>query len=234
MKGFYAALLALSLSSVAAAQDAPPATLAPTPAYGSCLPGVAPPGAICTVVGAASVGEAAGQPISWAFYDVTSGAGRQAVSVLTAPDASGAPKVVATMPTSIDAIDNWRDEPYVVASILKRDGVDYAAMAVRSADGPTALSLTRVDAAGWTSIDSSQLWTTVPGKLTSLTRADCYVVAGDINWRSFGLRYDMMSDDGACGTAFLDLGVDQGMVKITSAMAVKPDLTPQRRRRGRR
>jgi hypothetical protein len=231
MSVLLAGLMALTLS---AAADEAPAGSVPAQSYGSCLPGVAPPGSICSVVGTASVGEVAGQPVTWSMYDVTGGAGRLAVSVLTTPDASGAQKVVATMPTTVDAMETWRDEPYVVASIIKRDGVDYVAQAMRGADGPTAFSVHRVDASGWTAIDSSQLWTTVPSKLTSLTRADCYVVAGDINWRSFGLRYDMMSDDGACGTAFLDLGVDQGAVRIVSAMAVKPDLTPQRHRRGRR
>ena len=226
-----AGLMALTLS--AAAEEAPAGSV-PLQSYGSCLPGVAPAGSICSVVGTASVGEVAGQPVNWAMYDVTGAQGRLAVSVLTTRDASGAQKVVGTMPTTIDALESWREDPYVVASIVKRDGVDYVAQAMRSADGPIAFAVHRVDASGWTAIDSSQVWTTVPGKLTSLTRSDCYVVAGDINWRSFGLRYDMMSDEGACGTAFLDLGVDQGMVKITSAMAVKPDLTPQRRRRGRR
>lgn len=233
MKGFLAAAIALSLGGVAAAQDAPAAG-AQTQSYGSCLAGVAPAGSICSVVGTASVGEVAGQPVTWAMYDVTGGAGRVAVSVLTAPDASGAPKVVATMPTTIDAMEAWREDPYVVASIVKRDDAEYVAQAMRSADGPIAFSVHRADAGGWTEIESRQLWSAVPGKLTSLTRSDCYVVAGDINWRSFGLRYDMMSDEGACGTAFLDLGVDQGAVRIVSAMAVKPDLTPQRRRRGRR
>lgn len=233
MKGFLAVAAALTLGGVAMAQEAP-ATTTPVQPYGSCLPGVAPPGSICSVVGTASVGEAAGQQVNWSMYDVTGSAGRLAVSVLTTPDASGAPKVVATMPTTIDAMESWREEPYVVASIVKREGADYVAQAMRSADGPIAFAVHHVDASGWTAIDSSQLWTTVPGKLTSLTRSDCYVVAGDINWRSFGLRYDMMSDEGACGTAFIDLGVDQGAVRIVSAMAVKPDPTPQRRRRGRR
>lgn len=229
MKGFLGIAAALSLSGAAMAQDAPPGAPAPVQTYGGCLAGVAPAGAICNVVGTASVGEVGGQQVSWALYDVTGPAGRQPVSVLIASQ-----KVVATLPTTIEAMEAWRDEPYVVASAIKRDGVDYVAQAMRGADGPTAFSVHRVEASGFTHIDSSQLWTAVPGKLTSLTRADCYVVAGDINWRSFGLRYDMMSDDGACGTAFIDLGVDQGVVKITSAMAVKPDLTPQRRRRGRR
>lgn len=235
MKGLLAAVMALSLGEAAAAQDAPMPASTPGPvAYGGCLPGAAAPGAICNVVGTASVGEVAGQMVSWALYDITGAAGRQPVSVLIAPDASGAQRVVATLPTTVEAMEGWREEPYVVASVLKRDDGDYVAQAMRGADGPTAFSVHKVDAAGWTHMDSSQLWTLVPGKLTALTRSDCYVVAGDINWRSFGLRYDMMSDDGACGTAFLDLGVDQGVVKITSAMAVKPDLTPQRRRRGRR
>ena len=234
MKGFLAVAAALTLGGVAVAQEAPAATAAPAQPYGSCLPGVAPAGSICSVVGTSSVGEVGGQQVSWAMYDVTGSGGRVAVSVLTAPDASGAQKVVATMPTTIEAMEAWREEPYVVASVVKRDDAEYVAQAMRSADGPIAFSVHRADAGGWTPIDSSQLWTTVPGKLTSLTRSDCYVVAGDINWRSFGLRYDMMSDEGACGTAFIDLGVDQGAVRIVSAMAVKPDPTPQRRRRGRR
>ena len=231
MSIWLAGLMALTLS--AAGQDAPAGSGA-AQNLGNCLAGVAPPGSICSVVGTASVGQAAGQPVTWAFYDVTSGAGRQAVSVLTTPDASGAQKVVARLPASVEALEHWRDDPYVVASIVNRGGADYAAMSVRGDDGPSAFSVHRIDASGWTPIDSTQLWTTVGSKLTSLTRSDCYVVAGDINWRSFGLRYDMMSDDGACGTAFLDLGVEEGVVRITSAMAVKPDLTPQRRRRGRR
>lgn len=229
-----AALMAMTLSAEA---DAQPAASVPVqaPSYaGACAPGAAPMGAICSVVGTASVGEAGGKPVSWAFYDMTGPQGRQALSVLTTPDASGRAQVVARLPASVEALETWRDDPYPVAAIIKRDGVDYAAMSVRGADGPSAFSVHRVDLAGWTPADSSGLWPAVGSKLTSLTGANCYVVAGDINWRTFGLRYDLMSDDGACGTAFLDLGVDEGVVKITSAMAVRPDLTPQRRRRGRR
>lgn len=229
-----AALMALTLSAEADAQPAA-AVPAPTPSYsGGCAPGAAPAGAICTVVGTASVGQAGDRPVNWAFYDITGAQGRQALSVLLAPDAAGRDQIVARLPASAEALETWRADPYVVASVIKRDGVDYAVMSVRGDDGPSAFSVHRVDLAGWTTVDSTGLWPAVGAKLTSLTGAQCYVVAGDINWRSFGLRYDMMSDEGACGTAFLDLGVDQGVVKITSAMAVKPDLTPPRRRRGRR
>lgn len=234
MSVLLAGLAALTLSAAVEAEPAASVPVQTSSFASACVPGVAPPGAICTVVGTASVGEAAGQPVTWAFYDVTSGAGRQAISVLTMPDASGRHQVVARLPAPVEELELWRRSPYVVASLVKRNGVDYAAMSIRGDEGPSAFSVHRIDPAGWTLVDSTGLWPSVGPKLTSLTRSDCYIVAGDINWRSFGLRYDLMSDDGACGTAFLDLGVEEGAITITSAMAVKPDLTPSRRKRGRR
>jgi hypothetical protein len=234
MSWWLAGLAALTLSGEAVAQPAA-AVPAQTASYsGGCAPGAAPMSGLCTVVGTASVGEAGGKPVTWALYDVMGGEGRQALSVLLAPDGAGRDQIVARLPVSAEAVERWREEPYVVAAIIKRADVDYAAMSVRGDDGPSAFSVHRVDPAGWTLVDSTGLWPAVGSKLTSLTRSDCYVVAGDINWRSFGLRYDLMSDEGACGTAFLDLGVENGAMKIVSAMAVKPDLTPRHRRRGRR
>lgn len=202
----------------------------------ACAPGAAPPGAICTVLGATSLGEAAGAPVSWAFYDVTSAAGRHGLSVLLTPDPGDPSRMslAASLPASAEALDRWKANPYTVAAIVRRGEAEYAAMSVRGDEGPSAFSVHRADPSGWTLVDSTGLWPAVTTKLTALTKADCFVVAGDIDWRSFGLRYDMMGDEGSCGTAFLDLGVEDGAVKITNAMAVRPDLTPPRRSRGRR
>ena len=233
MSWWLSGLAALALSGAVEGQAATEIPMATTSA---CAPGAAPPGAICTVLGTAGLGETAGAPVSWALYDVTSGQGRHGLSVLLTPDPANPArtKIAASLPTSAEALERWQANPYVVADIVKRGEAEYAVMSVRGDEGPSAFSVHRADPSGWTLVDSTGLWPAVAAKLASLTKADCFVVAGDIDWRSFGLRYDMMGDEGSCGTAFLDLGVENGAVKITNAMAVRPDLKPPRRSRGRR
>jgi hypothetical protein len=221
---------ALTLSGAALAQEA----AAPTASVTSgCLAGLAPVLGTCSVVGQASLGLIGTTPVSWALYDIHNGAERSGLSVLLAPDAAGQTQAVARLPVSSAAVQDWVDSPYTMAGLVKRGEVSYAAMVVRGDEGPKTYSLTRADADVWTPIDAAGLDYAVATKLYSLTGGQCYVVMGDMNWRTFALRYDMMSDDGSCGTAFIDLDVQDGALKISNAMAVRQGVTPARRSRGR-
>lgn len=218
---------ALTFSGVALAQEAP------APASG-CLTGLAPVLGTCAVVGQASLGAVGPAQASWALYDIHNGAERSGLSVLLAPDAAGQTQAVAQLPLTGAAVQDWIDSPYTMAGVVKRGEVSYAAMVVHGDEGPKTYSLTRADAAGWTPIDAAGLDYAVATKLYALTGGQCYVVMGDMNWRTFALRYDMMSDEGSCGTAFVDLDVQDGALKISNAMAVRQQgLTPARRSRGR-
>ncbi len=242
MSFLLAGLAALTLSAETQAEPAaavaPPAPADTTPRVlnmtSGCWPQVVPQGGLCEVVGTATLGQAGGTPVSWSLYEIT-GDGQYGLSVLFAPGADGQPKIVSTMRVPSDKVESWRADPYVVASVIERDGADYVATAMRGADGPSELEVHRIDADGWRKMETAELWPLVEAKLTSVTGAQCYPIGGDINWRTFGLRYDMMSDTGTCGTAFLDLGFEDDAVTVTSALAVRPDLTPlPHRRRGRR
>jgi len=242
------ALAALSLCGSALAQETAPAvetvavpvpggpaveTVAvPVPeepsAYGECLARLVPAGARCRVVGSQMVGQAGGAPVTWALYDIKAPRGRSGLSVLLKPD------FAASLPVSADAVDDWTNNPYPVAGVVRKGEAEYVAMAVRGDDGPAAASLHRVEGGTWTAVDAAGLQHAVTRKLATLTGGSCRVVAGGMNWRTFALRYDLMGDDGSCGAAFLDLGVRDGTLAITEAMVVRQDLTPAPRRRERR
>lgn len=250
-------LAALSLSGVAFAQETaepgqavetvgvevpvPPEAPAEAPVvpeepeapsqFGECITGVVPAGVRCRVAGVAMVGDSAAGQVTWSFYDVGSGQSRSALSVLQAGGR------VASIPTPFPALDRWKRNPDVVASLIKRPDADYAVLAFPGEEGPAAFAVYKVSAAGLEPVSSASLPGQVAAKLASIAGADCYVVSSDMNWRAFALRYDLMNDNGSCGTAHLDLGVENGAVTITGAMAVRDDdgvATPRRRSRARR
>lgn len=221
-----ATAVVMMVGGPALAQDKPVVAPAFT---NNCVAQAVPSAGICRVVGTATMNGPGGAPMSWALYDVVS-SGRQGLSVLF--DSEG--KVVASTPVPARAVDAWAREPYVVASMVKKGDADYAVMWVRGEDHPSAFSVHRFDGGTWTPVDSTGLWGAVDSKISTLTSPDCYSIDTDIAWRSFGLRYDMMGDQGSCGVAFLELGVENGVVKVTDAMVVRNDpVTPKRRHRPR-
>lgn len=244
MSFWLAGLMALTLSAEAETQ---PAAVASTPAApavdttprlvnmtGQCWPELVPQGGLCEVVGTAMLASGQGEPITWALYEIT-GEAQYGLSVLLAPDETGHPKIAATLEVPPQKVETWRNDPYVIASVIERDEAQYVAVSVRGDDGPAAFSVHKIDPAGWTQMETTALWPAIDDKLVSVTGPGCYPIGGDMNWRTFALRYDMMNDNGTCGTAFLDLGVENGAVTVTGALSVKPDLTPlPRRKRGRR
>lgn len=226
--GFLVGLAALALAGAAHGQEKP--TLA-APFSNNCVPEAIPAAGICRVVGTATLANAGGPPLSWHLYEIVSGEGRKGLSIMLA-DGS---KVVARMPVSARAVDAWARNPYVVASIVRQGESDYAAMWMRGQDIPADFALFRIDPAGpWTPVDVSNLWPAVSERLTAVTGPQCYSIDSDINWRTFGLRYDMVSDDGSCGVAFLELGVENGAVRITDALAVRDEAPTPKRRSSRR
>ena len=254
--GLVAAAIALALGGAAWAQDETPAPpsdldttatpaaadpeeaepeidttpLAPSKPYtGECLPRLTPPGARCGVVGTSTFSADAGPNMSWQLYEIIEGRKRSGLSVLFDGD-----KVVDTTVVPGEQLGRWVRNPYVMASVVKRDDASYAVVAVPGDENPAAFSVHRADAGGWTALDTSRLWPTVGARLSSVAGPQCYPITSEMNWRGFSLRYSMLSDEGNCGSAILGLGVENGAVVITDAMAVRPDLTPQRRRRGRR
>jgi hypothetical protein len=245
------AAAALSLAGGAWAQEAPaeaPETVAvelpvqpdaetvavevetpePPSPYGECIPSLIPAGARCRVVGTQTLGEVAGGQGSWALYSIRGAKGRSGLSVLMNP------QLVSTMPVSNDAVESWVANPYPMAGVVKKGDAEYVVVSVQGDEGPEANSVHRVDASGWTPISADGLKTEVGSRLKTLTGAGCQVVAGGMNWRTFALRYDLIGDEGSCGAAFLTLGVENGALRVTEAMAVKPNVTPPRRRARRR
>lgn len=209
----------------------PPEEPEPPSQFGECITGVAPAGVRCRVAGVAMLGESAAGPITWSFYDVGSGQGRSALSVL---QASGR---VVSVPTPFHALERWKRDPGVVTSLIKRADAEYAVLAFPGEEGPAAFAVYKVTAAGLEPVNAAGLPGQVTAKLANVVGADCYIVSSDMNWRAFALRYDLMNDNGSCGTAHLDLGVESGAVVITGAMAVRDDdvdPTPRRRSRARR
>ncbi|HEX6860929.1 MAG TPA: hypothetical protein VF138_12120 [Caulobacteraceae bacterium] len=222
-----ATALAMAVGGPALAQDLP--TVAPA-FTNTCVAEAIPNAGICRVVGTATLQGPGGAPMSWSLYDLVSGGGRQGLSVVF----DGAGKVVAKTPVPARAVDAWSRNPYVVASLISKDGADYMVTWVRGDDAPAAFSVHRFDGGNWVPIDTGGVSGAVDARLSSLTAADCYPIGADISWRSFGLRYDMMGDNGSCGIAFLELGVENNAVKITDALVVRNDpVTPKRRHRPR-
>ena len=254
--GLVAAAITLALGGAALAQDETPAPapvadteaaapaaepaqaepeidttpLAPSKPYtGECLPRLTPPGARCGVVGTSTFGADAGPNMSWQLYEIITGRQRSGLSVLFDGN-----QVIDTTVVPGEQLARWVRSPYVMASVVKRDDASYAVVAVPGDENPAAFSVHRADAGGWTALDTSALWQSVGARLHAVSGAQCYPITSEMNWRGFSLRYSMLSDEGNCGSAILGLGVEDGAVVITDAMAVRPDLTPQRRRRGRR
>jgi len=247
MKIWLLAAAALSLASPAWAQETPaPAAAAegavetvavpveapeppePPSQYGECIPSLIPAGARCRVMGLQTLGDVAGGQAGWALYSIRAPKGRSGLSVLTNPG------FVGSMLVSDAAVEDWVTSPYPVAGVFKSAETEYVVMSMRGDDGPEASAAYRVDPTGWTPMDAAGLQYEVASKVHSLTGGACKIVAGGMNWRAFALRYDLMGEDGSCGAAYLNLGVENGALKVTQAMAVKPDLTPVRRSRGRR
>lgn len=228
-------LAALALVGAAYAQDAaapaPAIEDAPVPPpvkpyVAECLPEAAPAGARCGVVGIATLAGEAGSDMSWQLYDIATRGKHSGLSVLLDHG-----RVIDKTVVPADQLELWAHDPFVMASVVNRDGVNYAVVAVPGDEKPSALSVHRLDPGGWTDVDTSGISAAAREKLTQVAGAQCYPITSDMSWHAFSLRYGMMSDSGTCGTAFLSLGVENNSLVITDAVAVKPDLTPAPRRR---
>lgn len=221
-----AGALALTMGGAALAQTNPTVS---APFNSSCIAAAVPSGAICRIVGAATLNGAG--PTGWSLYELVGADGRSGLSVLTSADG----RILASTKVPARAIDAWAREPYVVASTVKKGDGDYAVMWMRGDDRPSVFSVHRVEASGeLTPVSVEPLWSAIDTKIAALTAPDCYAIDTDIAWRSLGLRYDMMGDNGSCGVAFLELGVEEGIVKITDALVVRNDVKPRRTHRPRR
>ena len=220
-----AGALALATSAPALAQTSPTVS---APFNNSCVAEAVPAGAICRVVGTATmVGPGAA---GWSLYELVGGSGRSGLSVLTGADG----KILAKTPAPARAVDAWAREPYVVASTVRKSEGDFAVMWMRGEDKPSAFAVYRIEASGaLTPVDSAPLWSAIDTKIAAMT-PNCYSIDTDIAWRSFGLRYDMMGDAGSCGVAFLELDVEGGVVKISDALVVRNEATPRKTHRPRR
>lgn len=243
-------LAALTLAATAYAQDATAPTPAAEPAataeaappadapipppvkpyVAECLPELTPPGTRCGVVGIATLAGGAGADMSWQLYDIAAHGAHSGLSVL-----SDHGKVIDKTAVPADALERWAREPYVMASVVKRDEGAYAVVMAPGDERPSALSVLRQDAGGWTPIDTSGIDAAAHAKLSEVAGPQCAPITTEMSWHAFSLRYGLISDSGTCGTAFLTLGVENNALVITDAMAVKPDLTPPpARHRGRR
>ena len=217
-----------------AAPPAPPAEDAPIPppvkAYvAQCLPELTPPGTRCGVVGIATLAGEAGSDMSWQLYDIATHGKHSGLSVLFDHGV-----VIDKTVVPSDQLELWAHDPFVMASVVKRDGVNYAVVVVPGDEKLSGLSVHRLDGGAWSSIDVSGVGAAASRKLTEVAGAQCYPITSDMSWHAFSLRYGMMSDSGTCGTAFLSLGVQNNALVITDAMTVKPDLTPLPKRHRRR
>lgn len=224
-------------TAAAAATPVPPASPAeeapippPVKAFvADCLPALTPPGSRCGVVGIATLGGDGGGDMSWQLYDIAGHGRHSGLSVLFDHG-----QVIDTTEVPADQLSLWAHDPYVMASVVQRDDADYAVVAVPGDERPSALSVHRRDASGWTPIDTTGLAGAASQRLTQVAGAQCYPVTSDMSWHSFALRYGLMSDTGTCGTAFLSLDVRNDALVITDALTVKPDLTPLPKRRRHR
>jgi hypothetical protein len=228
-----AGLMALTFTAAGYAQETPPAVAAPptiaaptiaAPTIAAaetsqaCIPGLTSAGERCGVVAAAGVNDT----LTWALYEVRSPEGRYALSVILAPDAQpGRLKAAASIRAPGTSIDRWERSPYTAASIVKHGGADYVGMSIRGEEGPAAFSLHRIEGAALVAVDSSRLTAELQAKLGALSKPGCRVVSNGLDWRTFRLRYGLMNDDGSCGTAFLDLAVIDGAVKVADALVIR-------------
>jgi hypothetical protein len=219
----------------AEADPAPPAEDAPIPPpvkpfVAECLPGLAPAATRCGVVGIATLTGGADSDMSWQLYDIATHGKHSGLSVLLDHG-----KVIDKTVVPAEPLERWAHDPYVMASVLKRDDGDYAVVMVPGDEQPSGLSIYRHDGAAWTPIDTTGLNAAAQAKLTQVAGAQCAPITSEMSWHAFSLRYGMISDSGTCGTAFLSLGVQNNAAVIVDAVAVKPDLTPPpRRHRGKR
>jgi hypothetical protein len=187
----------------------------------SCMPELTPPGTRCGVVGIATLGNDSVPDMSWQLYDIATHGKHSGLSVLFAGD-----KVIDKTVVPGQQLERWATDPYVMASVVKQPDASYAVVMVPGDEQPSALSVRRLDASGWTPVDTSGLNEAAQARLTQVAGAQCAPITSEMSWRAFALRYGMMSDSGTCGTAFLSLGVQNNALVITDAVAVKPDLTP--------
>jgi len=226
---------AVDAAPAPAAAPAPPAEEAPIPPpvkafVANCLPELTPAGTRCGVVGIATLGGEGVADLSWQLYDIATHGKHSGLSVLFAGD-----KVIDSTVVPAEQLERWAHDPYVMASVVKQADANYAVVMVPGDERPAALSLHRLDASGWTAVDTSGIDQAAQARLTQVAGPQCEPITSDMSWHAFALRYGMISDAGTCGTAFLSLGVENNALVITDAMAVKPDLTPAPRRNyGRR
>jgi len=218
------------------AAPAPPAEDAPIPPpvkpyVAECLPGVAPAGTRCGVVGIATLaGGDASSDMSWQLYDIATHGKHSGLSVLFDHG-----QVIDKTVVPADALERWAHDPYVMASVIKRDDGTYAVVMVPGDERPSGLTVLRHDNGAWTPIDTSGINAAAQAKLVEVAGSRCEPITSEMSWHAFSLRYGLISDSGTCGTAFLSLGVQNNALVIVDAVAVKPDLTPPpARHRGRR
>lgn len=238
---FVAGLTALAITGTGQAQEAAPAPpAAPVPlsapipyaapkpppsptilasqSSSICVPSLVPDGARCIVAGASMVNDT----LTWALYEVRAADGRHAVSVLLGPDADPARlRAVASLQAPAAALDRWSRSPYSAAAIIKHGGVEYVGMSLKGPDGPAAFSVHAIGAGGLTPVASARLPAEVEAKLAALSKPGCRITTYGLDWRTFRLRYGLMSDEGSCGTAFLDLAVVDGEVTVADALAIR-------------
>jgi len=230
-----AAAAAADATAAPDAAPALPAEEAPIPPpvkpfVANCLPELTPPGTRCGVVGIGTLGGGAAGDINWQLYDIATHGKHSGLSVLFAGD-----KVIDKTVVPGDQLELWAHNPYVMASVVKQADASYAVVMVPGDEKPSAISIHRMDGAGWAPVDTSGIDAAAQARLTQVAGAQCAPITSEMSWHAFALRYGLMSDSGTCGTAFLSLGVENNALVITDAVAVKPDLTPAPRRNyGRR
>lgn len=224
-----AGLAALALTRVATAQDGtapmaplppppPPSTIPASLSSSACIPSLAPTSGRCEVAGSMSLSET----VTWAFYDVRSSDGRHGLSVLLAPaEAPGMLRAAAALTTTGAAVDRWKRLAYSPAGLVKQGEAEYAGMAVRGDDGIEAFSLSKVEGPLLTPLATASVPAELHAKAIALTRPDCRISSGGMDWRFFRLRQGMMGDAGSCGTVMIDLAVEDGRVKIADALAMR-------------
>ena len=208
------------------ATPAPPAEEAPIPPpvkafVANCLPELTPPGTRCGVVGIATLGNDSVANMNWQLYDIATHGKHSGLSVLFVGD-----KVIDKTVVPGEQLELWAHNPYVMASVVKQADASYAVVMVPGDDKPSAISIHRLDASGWTPVDTTGINEAAQARLTQVAGAQCTPITSEMSWHAFALRYGLMSDSGTCGTAFLSLGVENNALVITDAVAVKPDLTP--------
>lgn len=207
-----AGLTALAFTTGAAAQEAVPVALAST----ACIPSLA--ANACQVAGSLVLSET----VTWAFYDVQAPDGRHGLSLLLVPAIEpGMLRAAASLPVSAAALDRWKRLSYAPAGVVKQGEAEYAGMAIRGEDGIEAFSLAKVEGQDLTPVDAAHIPSEVRAKALALTRPDCRIASGGMEWRFLRVRHGMMGDAGSCGTVMIDLAVDGGRVKIADALAMR-------------